>query len=97
MNDDSLKHTMIGEFDERLTEIDTSIRALSSSKSCPSACADRFSSGGIYQLFIAGIFNSQTKDETRFDYRVFSRRLSADDLERVYQNGKTEAYLRNLF
>jgi hypothetical protein len=61
------------------------------------ACADRFSSGGIYQLFMTGYQNSPNKSETRFDFRVFHWRLSADDLERIYQNGKQEAYLRNLF
>jgi hypothetical protein len=67
------------------------------SQSQTTACADRFSSGGIYQLFMNGVKNSPDKSETRFDYRVFNRRLSADDLERIYQNGKQEAYLRNLF
>jgi hypothetical protein len=67
------------------------------SQSQTTACADRFSSGGIYQLFMNGVKNSSTKSETRFDFRVFNRRLSADDLERIYQNGKQEAYLRNLF
>ena len=71
MNDDSLKHTMIGEFDERLTEIDISIRALASSKSCPSACA------GHADLVNSGLAQNRALGTL---LRVERNRLMADGL-----------------
>jgi hypothetical protein len=71
MSDDSLKHSMIGEFDERLAEIDTSIRALASSKSFPAACA------GHSDLVNSGLAQNRALGTL---LRVERNRLMADGL-----------------
>jgi hypothetical protein len=45
---------------------------------------------------MSGIFNNIYKNETWFDYRVFGTRLSDEQLERIYQNGKDEVIRRGL-
>ncbi len=60
-------------------------------------CPDRFSSKGIYQFYMFSIFNAfNHKNETWFDHRVFTTRLSDEQLERIYQNGKDEVIRRGL-
>jgi len=59
-------------------------------------CPLLLNSKGVYQLDFTGIYNTQTKPETVFDYRIFSFYLTDDELERVYQNGADEATRRGL-
>lgn len=51
------------------------------------ACPHRFSSQGIYQIFMFGLLNSVNKTELFYDLRAFKFRLSDVELERVYNNG----------
>ena len=59
-------------------------------------CSARFNSRGVYQLLMTSRNNSPTKYETHFDYRVYGYRLTDDQLERIYQNGRNEVIRRGL-
>jgi hypothetical protein len=59
-------------------------------------CPFKFSSGGIYTIKFVGMYNSSTKEESTFDFRVFGTRLTDEQLERVFQNGRDEVIRRGL-
>jgi len=60
------------------------------------ACPSRFSSEGIYQLWMFGPQNSPSKIEKTFDWRILPWRISDDERDRVYQNGFDEVLRRGL-
>jgi hypothetical protein len=60
------------------------------------ACTSRFSSGGIYQLWMVGPQNRPDKQERVFDWRVLPWRLSDEECDRIWQNSYDEVQRRGL-
>ena len=81
----------ISSFDSRAMN-----KAWTSGLSSTNDCPYRFSSRGIYQMMMNTLNNTEIKNETIFDYRVFPFRLTDEQLERIYQNGRDEVIRRGL-